>query len=261
MVEHLLTDLGFSDKEVKVYLAALQFGMQPASVLAKHVKMNRVTTYVICKKLIERGVANVVTRNNIQYFTVEKPEALVWYAEHQQKEWVRRRKAVEASLGDFSHYLRDVSALPKVRFYEGLEGVKRVYEDTLAPGGGRAQGGMIRAFLTVDTIPEELREFFVHHYMPELLKRKIVSHIVMPESDKARRYSKRDKRYNRKTVFVKPGEFPFETEVAIYGKDRVAFISFREGDLTAVLIENQAIHHTLAAVFELMFGGPLFTRR
>lgn len=252
MVENLLADLGFSDKEVKVYLAALQFGMQPASVLAKHVKMNRVTTYVICKKLIERGVANVVTRNNIQYFTVEKPEALVRYADHQQKEWVRRRKAVEASLGDFSHYLRDVSALPKVRFYEGLEGVKRVYEDTLAPGG------MIRAFLTVDTIPEELREFFVHHYMPELLKRKIKSHIVMPESDKAHRYSKRDKRYNRKTVFVKPGEFPFETEVAIYGKDRVAFISFREGDLTAVIIENQAIHHTLAAVFELLFGAGRF---
>lgn len=264
MVENLLADLGFSDKEVKVYLAALQFGMQPASVLAKHVKMNRVTTYVICKKLIERGVANVVTRNNIQYFTVEKPEALVRYAEHQQKEWVRRRKAVEASLGDFSHYLRDVSALPKVRFYEGLEGVKRVYEDTLAPGGHSAgrgasgRGGMIRAFLTVDTIPEELREFFVHHYMPELLKRKIVSHIVMPESDKARQYSKRDKRYNRKTVFVKPGEFPFETEVAIYGKDRVAFISFREGDLTAVIIENQAIHHTLAAVFELLFGVGRF---
>lgn len=253
MVESLLADLGFSDKEVKVYLAALQFGMQPASVLARHVKMNRVTTYVICKKLIERGVANVVTRNNIQYFTVEKPEALVRYAEHQQKEWVRRRKAVEASLEDFSHYLRDVSALPKVRFYEGLEGIKRVYEDTLAPGGSREQGGMIRAFLTVDTIPEELREFFVHHYMPELLKRKIVSHIVMPESDKARRYAKRDKKYNRKTVFVKPGEFPFETEVAIYGKDRVAFISFREGDLTGVLIENQAIHHTLAAVFELNF--------
>ncbi len=260
MVENLLLDLGFSDKEVKVYLAALQFGMQPASVLAKHVKMNRVTTYVICKKLIERGVANVVTRNNIQYFTVEKPEALVRYAEHQQKEWVRRRKAVEASLGDFSHYLRDVSALPKVRFYEGLEGIKRVYEDTLG------QGGTIRAFLTVDTIPEELREFFVHHYMPELLKRKIKSSIVMPESDKARRYAKRDKKYNRKTVFVPVASsstgavpFPFETEIAIYGKDRVAFISFREGDLTGVIIENQAIHHTLAAVFELLFFADTHT--
>ena len=90
MVEELLREIGFSDKEIKVYLAALKLAMQPASVLAKHLKMNRVTTYVICKKLIEKGVANALTRNNIQYFSVEQPESLVRYSERQQQDWKRR---------------------------------------------------------------------------------------------------------------------------------------------------------------------------
>lgn len=247
MLSNLLSEFGFSDKEVKVYLTALRLGMQPASVLAKHLKMNRVTTYVICKKLIEKGVANVVTRNNIQYFTVERPDALMQYAERQQKNWVRLKSDVEKQLPEFQTYMRDVSALPKVRFYEGIEGIKTVYEDTLN------QGGLIRAFLTVDTIPEEIKRFLVRDYMPQLLKNKIRSEIVAADSPQTRQYQKNDKKYSRKTVIVKPKTFPFETEIALYGNDRVAFISFREGDLTAVIIENQAIFLTLSAIFGLLF--------
>ncbi|HCW32179.1 MAG: transcriptional regulator TrmB [Candidatus Peregrinibacteria bacterium GW2011_GWE2_39_6] len=249
MIEDLLKDLGFSEKEVKVYLLALKLGMQPASILAKHLKMNRVTTYVICKKLIERGVANVVTRNNIQYFTVENPEALVRYADHQRQEWGRRKKDLENYLPEFSSYLRDMSALPKVRFYEGAEGIKTVYEDTLMQGNEYP----IRAFLAVDTIPKELRGFLVHDYMARLVKQKIKSEIIVTDSPEARRYLRHDKKYLRKTVMVSPQNFPFETEVAMYGRDRVAFISFRAGDLTGVIIENEAIHRTLCGVFELMF--------
>ncbi len=247
MVEQLLKSLGFSDKEIQVYLAALRLGMQPASVLAKHVKMNRVTTYVICRKLTEKGVANVVTRRNVQYFTVEKPEALVRYAEHQQQEWDRKKKAVEKHLPEFSTYLQEYSSVPKVRFYEGAEGVKTVYEDTLK------FKGPIRAFLTVDIIPEEIKGFLLEEYMPQLLKKKIKSEIVAADSERARRYKKNDRKYLRNTVLVKPQKNLFETEIALYGKDRVAFISFKEGDLTAVIIENQAIYHTLSAVFELLY--------
>lgn len=249
MVESLLRDIGFSEKEVQVYLAALRLGMQPASTLAKHLKMNRVTTYVICRKLIDRGVANAVTRNNIQYFTVEKPEALVNYADHRLKEWERHKKSLKKHLPEFGSYLQDMSALPKVRFYEGVEGIKTVYEDTLK------FKDPIRAFLTVDTIPKEIKDFLMDEYMVALKKKKIRSEIVACDSARARRYKKRDKQYLRKTVIVKPKKFPFETEIAMYGKDRVAFISFREGDLTAVIIENQAIFRTLSAVFGLLYSG------
>ncbi len=247
MIETLLKGLGFSDKEVKVYLAALRLGMQPASVLAKHLKMNRVTVYVICRKLIEKGVANVVTRRSIQYFTVEQPEALVRYADHQQHEWERKKKAIKKHIPEFSVYLQDYSSAPKVRFYEGEEGIKTVYEDTLK------FKGPIRAFLTVDTIPEEIKNFLMGEYMPALLKKKIRSEIIAGDSERARRYQERDSKYLRKTVLVKPRNYPFETEIALYGKDRAAFISFKEGDLTAVIIENQAIHRTLSGIFELLF--------
>lgn len=248
MVEQLLKSLGFSDKEITVYLAALRLGMQPASVLAKHVKMNRVTTYVICRKLIDKGVANVITRRSVQYFTVEKPDALIRYAEHQQQEWDRKKKAVEKHLPEFSTYLQEYSSVPKVRFYEGVEGIKTVYEDTLK------FKGPIRAFLAVDTIPVEIKSFLTDEYMPELLRRNIRSEIVAADSDRARRYKERDSKYLRTTVLVKPARNLFETEIALYGTDRVAFVSFKEGDLTAVIVENQAIYHTMLAIFEMLFS-------
>ncbi|EKD92808.1 MAG: Sugar-specific transcriptional regulator TrmB family [uncultured bacterium] len=247
MVEELLREIGFSDKEIKVYLAALKLGMQPASVLAKHLKMNRVTTYVICKKLIEKGVANALTRNNIQYFSVEQPESLVRYSERQQQDWKRRTLSLEKHLPEFNTYFRHISSLPKVRFYDGVEGIKTVYEDTLT------QGKSIRAFLTVDTIPKELKDFLIEDYTPRLVEREIRSQIIVADSPRARRYVKHDERYLRESVIVQPQDFPFETEIAMYGKDRVAFISFKEGDLTGVIIENEAIHRTLSGIFQLLF--------
>ena len=247
MIEPLLKDIGFSDKEVQVYLAALRLGMQPASTLAKYLKMNRVTTYVICRKLIEKGVANAVTRNNVQYFTVESPEALLRYTEHQEKAWARHKRDLKKHLPKFEVYSQDMSTLPKVRFYEGVEGIKTVYEDTLK------FKDPIRAFLTVDTIPKSIKNYLLDEYMPALKKKKIRSKIVAPDSARTRRYKGQDKKYLRETVIVKPKDFPFETEIAMYGNNRVAFISFREGDLTGVIIENQAIYRTLTAIFGLLF--------
>ena len=46
-----LTQLGLSEKEADVYLAALELGMAPASVIAKKSRIKRTTVHEILKRL------------------------------------------------------------------------------------------------------------------------------------------------------------------------------------------------------------------
>lgn len=55
MPEQQLKQLGFSDKEAKVYMASLELGPDTAQEIAKKAGVNRTTTYVIIEKLIKKG--------------------------------------------------------------------------------------------------------------------------------------------------------------------------------------------------------------
>jgi sugar-specific transcriptional regulator TrmB len=46
-----LQNYGFSDKEAKVYLMALELGSSPASTIARQTGIKRVTVYSILKDL------------------------------------------------------------------------------------------------------------------------------------------------------------------------------------------------------------------
>ena len=56
MINELLTQLGFGEKEIKVYLTLLQHGKLSPASLAKIVGLNRSTVYSVAKELKEKGV-------------------------------------------------------------------------------------------------------------------------------------------------------------------------------------------------------------
>ena len=60
--ESVLKQLGFQKKEIDVYLATLQLGMAPISVIAARSKLKRTTVYDVMKKLAERGIVETFLR-------------------------------------------------------------------------------------------------------------------------------------------------------------------------------------------------------
>ena len=56
MINDLLKQLGFGDKEILIYLTLLQHGKLTPSSLAKIVNLNRSTVYSIAKDLAAKGI-------------------------------------------------------------------------------------------------------------------------------------------------------------------------------------------------------------
>lgn len=239
----LLKKVGLSTKEYKVYLNTFRIGLQPASVIARKARMNRITTYLILKSFVSRGLAKSIVKRGIQFFSVITPQELINYAENKSEEWKVVSKEILKELPAFLQYGPYSQNLPKVSFYEGMEGIKEVYNDTLR------NSQEILGFLTVEHIPLELKRYFIDIYIPRRIKKKIKCRMILSDSKKARVYQKSDCRYLRKTYILPSKYLPFKTEISIYGKDRVSIISFTKTDLNAVIIQNKDVYDTMKSIF------------
>ena len=130
MTESLL-GFGLLESEVKVYVALLALGPQPASVIAKKSGLKRGHTYNVLADLLQKGLVQEYTKGSVKYFTCLPPAVLITMLEQRQGEMEQKKKKLMEVLPDLEH-IRNPSILqPKVRFFSGIEGIKQIYEDTL----------------------------------------------------------------------------------------------------------------------------------
>ena len=116
---------GFSDKEAKVYLVALELGSSPASTIARNSGIKRVTVYTIIKDLKLKWAITEQQKEWVAVFSATNPSALM--------------QSLEAKYEDFKNKLPDFLAIaekydtnkPKVQFFEWMEGVKKMYNELL----------------------------------------------------------------------------------------------------------------------------------
>lgn len=242
-VIEILQNLGLKKKECNVFLCSLKLGQQPASIIARTLGLNRVTVYVILKRLIQKGIIHSCTKRGVHFFSALSPQELIDYADRKSEEWKNTSDKISNLLPELLHLAPMSANLPKIRFYEGIEGIKEVYRDTLK------NTSEILGFLTVEYIPQELKKYFVNYYTPKRKKKNISCRLVLIDCEKSRRYHKLDKQNLRKTYLLPKKYLPFEIEISIYGEDRVALISFTENNLSAVIIQNLAIHNTLKSLY------------
>ena len=71
-----LNNIGFNEKESKIYLALLETSAQPASVVARQAGINRTTTYLTLEDLLKKGLVNRFERKGIQYFEAVDPKQI-----------------------------------------------------------------------------------------------------------------------------------------------------------------------------------------
>jgi hypothetical protein len=62
---------------MEIYLAALELGLQPASVIARKAGLKRVDTYNHLRKLCGIGIFRVDRKDGVTFFTTCSPERLV----------------------------------------------------------------------------------------------------------------------------------------------------------------------------------------
>ncbi|MCX6739639.1 MAG: hypothetical protein NTZ49_00220 [Candidatus Parcubacteria bacterium] len=120
----LLQQLGLNEKEAKVYLAALEFGPTTIIDLASKSGVKRTTIHEFIEPLIHQGFIIATFSGKRKLYNAAPPESLELILQKQTQ-------AIKQLLPDLKFLASKSLQKPKIRYYEGIEGIKHIYEDLL----------------------------------------------------------------------------------------------------------------------------------
>lgn len=256
MLKGILQKIGLSDKDAEVYLACLELGTQPASVIAKKAGLKRPTTYLILEGLLKRGLVSEYTGSNVKYFTAVSPEYLLNYVEKQRRELTSHQRELEQFLPQFQSLSNPYSLSPKVRFYEGIEGIERAMDDTLT-----ANKTEILSFSSMDRwfAREDLKSYIESYGRQRSIDKKIPLRGIVMDTPLARKYLEED--YTGDSTVTQTRWFPkdislFHNEINIYD-NKVAICSLGRHELLGIIIESDEIAESQRSIFELAWRASI----
>src|SRR3989344_6106685 len=126
-----LQNLGLSEKEARVYLAALELGPTTAEKLSAQAKVNRSTTYVQLEALMKAGLMSTYEEGKKTYFAPESPERLRRLLAKQKDAISTKERDLSSLLPELLRQYEGAGERPVVRFFPGKEGITAVRAEVL----------------------------------------------------------------------------------------------------------------------------------
>ncbi|MFC1599786.1 TrmB family transcriptional regulator [Patescibacteria group bacterium] len=250
MIENILKNIGLKRKEIKIYLALLPLGSAPASVLGKQTNISRSTAHYTCKQLEQKGLVSSTFKKNTDYFNAEPPDKLQLIVDRKIKKLEVDKEELHRMSSNLMRLINPQAVLPKMRFYEGVDGLISLFNDELTLKEDEILYGAHRYFRDS---PKELVDYFQNTYDKKREKQKYQSYSIRTNIPEAIERSKLDKVINRTSLFIPEKEFPFESSFQIY-KNKIVFYSLQKSDLTGVLIENDHMKTTMLSLFRMAWN-------
>jgi len=242
-LKSILLGAGLSEKELSTYLSLLELGKGTVSLISRKAGINRTTGYDILDNLLTKGLVSVSGKEPKQEYVAESPDHLEMYIKAEIEKKKEALKEVEGIIPELKS-MHNISDRPRVRFYEGREGLREVYEDTLT------SHEPIRAYATVDDIHKGLPNYFPQYY-----KRRASAGIeiraIVPDTPTGRERASNDKDEMRQSALVPAKDFYFSPEINIYD-NKVMIASWREK--LGIIIESAEIADAMKKIYELSWA-------
>lgn len=245
MIHKKLEKLGLSNNEAKAYLAALELGEASVQTIAEKAGLNRVTTHVTLERLVEEGLIKETKKGKRRQIVAEMPSKLVDNIIDKKHNLERQADELTKLLPELESIYNYSEVKPKVKFYEGAEGIQHIYEDTLV-----GDHKHIFAFVSYQAADKHLAKWLNEYYLKERVKRKIFAEVISSGSLESKQKKANDSKELRTTVLLPAKEFPLSIEVNIYGH-KVAIMSFKKKEMMGLIIESSEVANTFKLIFKL----------
>ncbi|MFA5871817.1 MAG: helix-turn-helix domain-containing protein [Parcubacteria group bacterium] len=117
-----LKEAGFEEKEAEIYLAVLELGKATVSDISRKAGIKRTTIYEYLEKLLNESLIHKTVKGKRVYYAAENPDKLVNILE-------KRKRKISSILPQLQGIFDVSRHIPQVRFYEGIEGMRTIYDE------------------------------------------------------------------------------------------------------------------------------------
>ncbi|RLE38899.1 hypothetical protein DRJ17_02600 [Candidatus Woesearchaeota archaeon] len=118
----LLEEVGLTLREIKVYTALLELGLSPVGPIIKKSGIPSSKIYETLNKLIRRGLASYIIKQNKKHFCASEPRTILDFLEEKKK------KIKEEIIPKLELLQKFAVREEEATVYEGIKGIKSIYE-------------------------------------------------------------------------------------------------------------------------------------
>lgn len=129
MLEKFLQDVGFSEKEVQIYLSLLSVDNATVTELAKMTKINRTTLYPVIENLVNKNMVLEIEKGKKARFQAEPPERLATYIQNEKSRLEEKEKLLDEIIPRLKSVSLQTGEKPIVKVYEGREGILKSVQE------------------------------------------------------------------------------------------------------------------------------------
>ncbi len=235
METELFRELGFTDREVKVYLALLDLGSTTVGPITSKTKLQAAKVYETLEKLKEKGLASFIVVSKTKYFQASDPQEILHLLDERKRQF--KEILEELKLKQKDHAPKQVAVV-----HEGYKAFKALF-NRIADELHKGDSYLVFAFKEEYHTPAT--SLFLRSFHKILEEKKIDDRAIAHYSVKKNIKNTFDGNKNIKIKFTK-NDTPLGVIII---KDKVINLIWGERP-TAIEITSEQIHEQYKDFFE-----------
>ena len=245
----VLKDLGFTDGEIRVYLALLEIGSSTAGAIIKKSKISPSKIYHVLERLVAKGIVSYILGGKVKHFIAVPPRNILNYIERKENDLAQHKNEFRKIIP----LLESKQKLDKKNFnaqiFEGISGLITVFDMSFEES---KKGDTVYAF-GYPPYASKLFDKYWRGYYSRCDKKEIVRRII----------------YNYETWFLKKRsgrKFTFNRylpkgistpSLVLIFNDKVATVIITEEQKVCFLIQNKEVAYSYIQYFNLLWKSAL----
>lgn len=235
----IITNSGLSENQALVYIACLTIGTSSIWDISLASGVKRTTCYVVMNDLISKGLASMSETNKKAMYSVISPDELFYNLKIKQNQ-------LAESLSELNALTSKSVSKPRIRMFEGVEGIEQAYKLTLF----LKENDEILIYGT----PEVYIKYqeMIKEYVKLRVTKKIKVRAIIPDIALGKEVTKDDEKILRQTRSLPKKIFNQQTEVNIL-PNSIIYIAHSENQPFATVIENRTLAQEEKNRFEILW--------
>jgi sugar-specific transcriptional regulator TrmB len=240
---NIFTQAGLNKNEAAVYELVLDKGEITPPEIAEKLNLGRTNVYAILNNLADLELIEEIGRKKKMTFRPLPPSNLLALAEKNKIAAEESEKMIRSIVPQLMSTYNLSSGKPGIVFYEGLEGVKKLYEE-------RLKEKPEEVLVLRSIYDNEKLGTYLQGYVKRTALAGIKTRIISPR-EITKEVEENDKTYLRERKYIPEKIFCSDTQIDIYN-DRVVFINLHN-KLMGFIVNSKDVANSMKTIFELLW--------